>query len=142
MWRAAVFVVAFLARLAHIRAIHDTPLFDVLLGDARAYDAWAQRLAGGDWLGADVFYQAPLYPYFLGVLYAIAGHDLLMARLVQAVVGSASAVLLAAAGERLFSRRVGLAAGFGLALYAPAIFLDGLLQKSVLDTFFICAALW
>ena len=29
-----------------------------------------------------------------------------------------------------------------LALYAPAIFFDGLLQKSVLDVFFSCLALW
>src|SRR6058998_7519 len=29
-----------------------------------------------------------------------------------------------------------------LAVYAPAIFFDGLLQKSVLDVFFVCLALW
>jgi tetratricopeptide (TPR) repeat protein len=29
-----------------------------------------------------------------------------------------------------------------LALYAPAIFFDGRLQKSVLDVFFVCLALW
>ena len=29
-----------------------------------------------------------------------------------------------------------------MALYAPAIFFDGLLQKAVLDVFFICLALW
>ena len=50
------------------------------MGDARGYDAWARRLAAGDWIGTDVFYQAPLYPYFLGVVYALAGHDLLAVR--------------------------------------------------------------
>jgi hypothetical protein len=49
-----------------------TPHFTVL-GDARGYDQWAQRLADGDWIGTEVFYQAPLYPYFLGVIYAVAG---------------------------------------------------------------------
>ena len=39
-------------------------------------------------------------------------------------------------------RRAGVVAGLMLALYAPAIFFDGLLQKSVLDVFFICLALW
>ena len=68
------------------------------MGDARGYDQWAQRLAGGDWIGTDVFYQAPLYPYFLGVVYAIAGHDLLAVRIVQALVGSLSAVLVGVAG--------------------------------------------
>ncbi len=29
-----------------------------------------------------------------------------------------------------------------MAIYAPAIFFDGLLQKSVLDVFFVSLALW
>ncbi len=35
------------------------------MGDSRAYDEWARRIAAGDWIGREVFYQAPLYPYFL-----------------------------------------------------------------------------
>ena len=68
-----LFAVAFAVRLVHIGQIRPSPFFDVLLGDAHGYDAWAHRLAAGDWLGTEVFYQAPLYPYFLGVLYAAAG---------------------------------------------------------------------
>jgi len=142
MMAAVIFLVAIAVRVAHIWAFRDTPLFDVLLGDAGAYDAWGQRLAGGDWVGTDVFYQAPLYPYFLGALYATVGRDLLIVRIVQALIGSASAVLLAAAAARLFSRRVAWVTGLGLALYAPAIFFDTLLQKTVLDVFFVCVALW
>lgn len=142
MMAAVIFVVAVGVRLAHAWAVRDTPLFDVLIGDAQAYDAWGQRLAGGDWIGTDVFYQAPLYPYFLGVLYAAAGRDLLVVRIVQAVIGGASAVLLASAATRLFSRRVGWIAGLGLALYAPAIFFDMLVQKAVLDVLFVCLVLW
>jgi tetratricopeptide (TPR) repeat protein len=137
-----IFIVALAVRLLHVWQIKGTPFFDVLLGDAHGYDLWAQRLAAGDWVGTDVFYQAPLYPYFLGVVYAIAGHDLLIVRLVQAVIGSASCVLLGMAGARLFSKRVGLIAGLALALWAPAIFFDALLQKSVLDMFFVCLSLW
>ena len=80
------------------------PYFSTLMGDARGYDQWAQRLAGGDWIGTDVFYQAPLYPYFLGLVYAVAGHDLMAVRLVQAVLGSLSAVLVGYAAARLVSR--------------------------------------
>lgn len=138
----AVFLVALVMRVAHVWSLRGTPAFDILLGDARAYDAWAQRLAAGDWIGSDVFYQAPLYPYLLGALYAAAGRDLLIVRLAQAVVGAASASLLAAATTRLVSARAGAIAGFGLALYGPAIFFDALLQKSVLDVFFITAVLW
>jgi tetratricopeptide (TPR) repeat protein len=139
---AAIFALALAVRLMHVWQIRPAPFFSVLMGDSRAYDEWAQRIAGGDWLGHEVFYQAPLYPYLLGVIYAVAGRSLLLVRIVQALIGSASCVLLALAGARLFSPRAGIAAGLMLALYAPAIFFDGLLQKSVLDVFFVCLALW
>ncbi len=134
--------VALAIRLLHIWQIHHAPFFSVLMGDSRGYDDWARQIAGGDWIGHDVFYQAPLYPYVLGVLYALAGHSLVAVRVVQALIGAGSCVLLGLAGRRLFSPRVGLVAGLALALYAPAIFFDALVQKSVLDVFFVCLALW
>ena len=139
-----------MVRLVHVWQIRRSPFFSLLMGDSRGYDDWARRIAGGEWLGHEVFYQAPLYPYLLGVIYAVAGHHLLVVRVVQALIGSASCALLALAAARLFAtrarpelgRRAGIAAGLLLALYAPAIFFDGLLQKSVLDVFFVCLALW
>src|SRR5689334_21608780 len=136
-----VFAAALGVRLLHVWQIRRAPFFDVLLGDARGYDAWARRLAAGDWIGRDVFYQAPLYPYFLGVIYAVAGRSLLLVRVVQAIIGAGSCVLLAIAGRRFFSARVGVLAGAALALYAPAIFFDGLIQKATLDLFFIALTL-
>ena len=138
----AVFLLAFALRAVHVWQIRRSPFFDVLLGDAHGYDEWARQIAAGEWIGRDVFYQAPLYPYFLGVVYTLIGHHLLAVRLIQAAIGAASCTLLALAGQRLFSPKVGLVAGIGLAIYAPAIFFDGLLQKSVLDLFFLSISLW
>lgn len=136
-----VAAVALLIRGVHLLQLRQTPYFSMLLGDARAYDQWAERLAAGDWIGSDVFYQAPLYPYFLGAIHAVVGHDLVAVRAVQAFLGAGSAVLLGYAACRWFSRRTGLAAGLLLALYAPAIFFDSLLQKSVLDVLFVSGLL-
>jgi Tfp pilus assembly protein PilF/4-amino-4-deoxy-L-arabinose transferase-like glycosyltransferase len=142
-WAACgIFAIALGVRLIHVWQIRKAPFFSVLMGDSRAYDEWAQQIARGDWLGHEVFYQAPLYPYFLGTLYAIAGRDLMMVRICQAIVGSLACVLLGLAGRRFFSWGIGLIAGSLLALYAPAIFFDSLLQKSVLDVFFVCLTLW
>jgi tetratricopeptide (TPR) repeat protein len=138
----AIFAIALVVRLVHVCQLRGSPVFSVLMGDAHGYDEWARRIAGGDWFGHEVFYQAPLYPYLLGVIYAIFGHSLMVVRVIQAIIGSASCALLGLAAARLFSRRVGIAAGVMLALYAPAIFFDGLIQKSVLDVFFVCLALW
>ncbi len=138
----AIFGVALAVRLVHVWQIRAAPFFSVLMGDSRGYDEWAQRIARGDWMGTEVFYQAPLYPYLLGAIYTVAGRHLLLVRLVQVLIGSASCALLALAAARLLERKAGIAAGLMLALYAPAIFFDGLLQKSVLDVFFVCLALW
>src|SRR5262249_9426731 len=54
-------------------------------------------------------------------------------RAVQAVLSAVSCVLLAAAGNTLWGRR-GMLAGLALAVYAPAIFLDSLVDKTCLVT--------
>jgi len=139
---AAIFLLALAVRLVHLWQIREAPFFAVLFGDARGYDQWGRQIAAGDWIGKEVFYQAPMYPYFLGTIYALLGHSLVAVRAVQAVIGASACLLLALAGRRFFSPPVGVAAGVGLALYAPAIFFDGLIQKSVLDVFFVCLSLW
>ena len=125
----SLFVAALAIRLLYLWQIHGSPQAQVLFGDGEAYDLWARQIAAGDWLGREAFYQAPLYPYFLGVLYAVAGPSLLVVRLVQALLGSAACVLLAGAGERFFGRRAGLAAGALLALYPMAIYSDALIRR-------------
>lgn len=144
-WRldVIVFAVALLVRLAYLWQLSRTPLSGLVMGDAEAYDAWARRIAAGDWLGRSegVFYQAPLYPYVLGVLYAVTGPSVAAARVLQAILGAGAAALLGRAGRGLFTSRVGVIAGLGLALYAPAVYFTGILQKSVLDLLFACLLL-
>lgn len=132
-----IFLLAFSLRLTYLFQIEAIPLFYTLASDSRGYDEWAQRIAAGDWLGQGVFYQAPLYPYFLGLLQLLLGHDLWSIRVVQIILGAASCVLLYWAGSSFFSRGVGIAAGLILSVYAPAIFFDALIQKTVLDLFLI-----
>lgn len=139
---SALFAFALGIRLLHVWQIRTAPFFSLYLGDTRGYHEWGQRIAAGDWLGDTVFYQAPLYPYFLGTLYAVFGTERWLVLSFQAVLGAASCVLLARAGRHFVSPSAGLAAGALLAVYAPAIFFDGLLQKSALDLFFLCLALW
>ncbi len=144
---AGVFALALLVRLVHLWQIRRATFFDLMLGDAASYDAWARRIAAGDWLGSGVFYQAPLYPYFLGTVHALFGDGKGTVLVCQAVIGAGSSALLAAATRRFLAPRrdaaaAGVAAGLTLALYGPAVFFDGLIQKSVLDLFFLCLVLW
>ena len=54
-WAAAIFGVALAVRLLHVWLLSRSPYFDALMGDARGYDEWARRIAGGDWVGTEVF---------------------------------------------------------------------------------------
>lgn len=137
-----LFALALIIRLVHFLAMRDTLLFQALICDCSQYDRWAQRIAGGEWIGTEVFYQTPLYPYLLAVIYRICGHSIWAVRFVQAVFGALATVALARAGARFFSERVGWVAGILLALYPPAIFFDGILQKASLDLLLMTVLLW
>jgi len=132
---------ALVLRLTLLAELEGTPLFGVLLGDAKEYDAWARQIAAGHWIGAETFYQAPLYPYFMGLVFRVGGHYVFAVRLLQSIFGATACVLLGFAGRRFFNERTGLVAAALLAIYPPAIFFDALIQKSSLDGLFVASIL-
>ncbi|MCG3125661.1 MAG: hypothetical protein CHACPFDD_00486 [Phycisphaerae bacterium] len=138
----AVAAAALLVRAAYLQQARPIVFFDHLISDGRTYFAWARTIAGGDWLGHGVFYQAPLYPYVLAVFQLLVGEDLWAIRLIQAALGAAACALVCLAATRWISPRAGWTAGAIMALYPPAIFFDGLIQKSVLDLFWLSLLLW
>lgn len=138
----AIFLLAVVVRGVYLGELADTALVSVLLGDGRQYDAWATEIAAGDWLGQEVFYQAPLYPYLMAVVMALFGPGTWALRVIQVLAGAASCVLVALAGRRFFSSRTGTVSGVLLALYPPALFFDGLIQKTSVALFLTAALLW
>jgi len=138
---ALVLLLALAVRLAALHQLRATPYFDHLIIDARSYDAWAQRLAAGDWVGTKPYCQTPVYPHFLGVLYALFGRNLLLPRLIQILLGTATCALIYFIAGRLFSRRVALFAALFAALYRPFVFQEIMLLKSALLIFLTSAAL-
>ena len=141
-WFWLILCGALFLRWIYLWQIAAIPLFENLAGDGRVYDEWAQRIAAGDWLGKGVFYQAPLYPYFLGILQSVLKHDLWSIRLVQITLGAISCAWVFVVGRNLFSRPAGIASGLLLACNAPAIFFDGLIEKSALDLFLLTGLLF
>lgn len=132
---ACLFGLALLIRLAFLWQARDYPLFYIPIGDAEGYDLWAKKIAAGNALGDSVFYQAPLYPYFLGLIYSLFGRDLVVVRIFQAILDSSSCLLFALAGRRFFNRPSGLAAGLLLALYPASLFFVLVMQKAALTVF-------
>jgi len=138
----ALFVCAAAIRLIHVATVLDSPFFTHLALDPLAYDEWGVRIAAGNWLGDRIFYQDPLYPYFLGVLYALIGHSYTAVVLVQALLGALVPPLVYAAAARWLGRAPALTAAILAALYAPAIYYEALILKSWMEAFFLALALW
>jgi len=136
-WLSGIFLVAIIIRLIYLVDALDCPLLFYPGLDPEAYDLWAQRIANGDWLGKQVFYQSPLYPYLLGIFYSLFGRHLLWVYLLQILIGGIDCLLIYGIGKLAFGRKVGLVAGIFSALYKPFIFYQVFLLKTFLEVFLI-----
>ena len=129
----AVFALALSARLYYLHEIRASPLFTAPVVDARTYTEEARYLSEVSFAGRPApFWQPPLYPVLLGGLFALAGDDLYLPRLIQAVIGALVCVLICLLGHRVFGAGVGLGAGFAAALYGPLIYFGGELLPTLL----------
>src|SRR5262249_36942507 len=84
------------------------------------------------------------YTYFLAVLYALFGHDLAAARVIQGVVGTATVGLVYLVGSLAFGRRAGLTSALMTAIYLAMVYSAVL---TLPETLFTCLqmsalALW
>jgi 4-amino-4-deoxy-L-arabinose transferase-like glycosyltransferase len=128
MWRNRslwVLLIALALRLIYVAQIRDAPYFEVPLVDGANYVRTAGVIAGGDLLaGPQVFWQAPLYPYFLALLMGLFGLGLGQVYVIQALIGAFSCWLVYRIGRRLFGDREALWAALVMACYGPLIFFD------------------
>jgi tetratricopeptide (TPR) repeat protein len=91
LWFSIIAGVAFLLRLIHILQLrHNDPLFFSPQMDALYHHQWALAIAAGRQFINDAFFRAPLYPYFLGLLYKLFAANQMAARIIQAALGSAT----------------------------------------------------
>ena len=131
-----------LLRVGHWLQVREEPFFSQLVMDSWEFDGWAVRILGGDWLGREVFFQPPLYPYLLALIFAVAGHALSAVYLFQIALGLAGLYALYRAGRRLLGESHGLAAAGLAALYGPFIFYDVQVLKESVAVALVCFLLW
>ena len=90
-------------------------------------------------MGGRAFFRAPLYPFFLSLLYRVFGHDLLAIRIVQMIIGSGTVAAIAGCGWRLGGRKTALWAAVISILYGPLLFFDG---ELLIPTLFVALLAW
>ncbi len=129
-----LFVVAAALRWAFVAQYERAhPQADQPAIDERSYDRWAREIASGDWLGREIFFQEPLYPYWLGAVYRAADgaehEQRALARRAQALLGGVTAVLVALLARMVAGAQAGWLAGGLWAVYRPAVWMSALLLK-------------
>lgn len=132
-----LFLVALLLRALHQWRVATDDLLSVPVGDAAHFLEWARFLASGEDLTADVYYQAPLYPYLAALLFSLGG-GLLALRVAAVLAGALSCIVLARGARGLVGERASRSAGWLLAVYPPAIHYEALFEKTGLAVFLVC----
>ncbi|UCG51608.1 MAG: tetratricopeptide repeat protein [Candidatus Latescibacterota bacterium] len=135
--------VALLVRLVfYFLNKENNPLFHYPIMDGKYHHEWAQEILSGNFWGDEVFFRAPLYPYFLALLYKISGSSIGFAVFCQHVIGSVSAVLVYLLTRRFFRPGLALLAGLFAALYWPFLYFEADLLIVTLVVFLDLLALF
>jgi tetratricopeptide (TPR) repeat protein len=129
-----VFLLAFILRLIYLLQIKSNPHFFSPTMDPLYHDIWAQNIAGGNWIGSKVFFRAPFYAYFLAIVYKIFGHNYIIPRVIQHLIGSFSCILVYFLAKRLFNRPVAIVASLLAATYGMLIYFE---DELLLDSFLV-----
>jgi len=137
---------AILIRIVYINQLGDNPFFDYPIVDSDTYDVMATKIAEGENPTEGPFFQPPLYPYFLGFLYNLFGHNLFTIRFLQMLLGVVNVLLAYLLAKRIFGTGVAVAVGVALSLYGTMLFFEGELLAPALIIFLnlllILSLLW
>ncbi len=136
-----VILVALIVKGVYYAQFLASPLFEYNIGDQIYYHEWAERIAGGDWLGKDVFEQGPLYAYGLGIMYS-QGLNTAWILAIQMSMGIATSVLVYFCGCRLFNRHTGFVAALLAAVYGPFAYYECMVMKSFLSPLLTMVSLY
>jgi 4-amino-4-deoxy-L-arabinose transferase-like glycosyltransferase len=140
MLLAIVLAVAFVLRLAWIAIANPQP-DKFVAGDPFFYNTFAQAIAAGAGfvsLHGDATAQwPPGYPAILAVIFKLFGQKIILAKLLNVLLGTATCLLAYLIGKRVWNRNVGLVAAGVLALFPGQVFLPTLIMSEVPATFLV-----
>jgi len=131
-----IIILALALRLLYIKQIISTPLFDGLVTDTEKYQEIALYILKGNFTHPSSIYLNPLYPFFLSLIYLIAGRSHLAVVIVQGIIDALSCGLIYYIASTLFNKRAGIIAALIYACYGLAIFYSGILLAPTIVIFF------
>jgi len=140
-WGFAIFVVALIVRIIYLLQSSDNPTFFTPIIDSGTYHELAQAMARGEHVGARLFWQPLFYPLFLSLIYGHLGTGIWGVKILQALLGAGTCVLVYVTGGTAFTPRAGRIAGFLVAFYGPLFFIEGELLGEGWGVFWVASLL-
>ena len=131
----AVFALALSVRLAYLYDSSDNPTFLVPIVDSHTYDGLARDFVAGKGMTEGFFWQSFFYPLFLSIVYMLTDCSIVWVKVVQALVGAFTCLLVYRVGVTALERRTGILAGLLCACYGPLVFFEGELLAEGWATF-------
>jgi tetratricopeptide (TPR) repeat protein len=111
------------------------PHFNAPWLDSAQYVEWAKSINKDGWLGKEVFYQAPLYPYLLSILFRTFGDTFISIYVVQLIMGTGIVILIYLAARRVYGERAGLFAAIFCIAYAPYTLYETKILSTITEMF-------
>ena len=106
------------------------------------FHSWGNAIAGGTLTSDLPFFTSPLFAYWLGLLYSVAGDSVATVLVANAILGVATVALTWGAALRLAGPRAALVAGILVAACRAPMFYAGIPEKSALVLFLTAACLF
>jgi len=130
---AAILLLSTGLGLGYLSEIRGTGLLEHLRLDELFHNNWAVSIAGGNILGDEIFFRAPLYAYWLGMIFALFGHSYIVPRIIQHLLGTGTVFLVYLLARNIFGRKTAAIASVLAATYAALIYNeDKFLFESIL----------
>jgi 4-amino-4-deoxy-L-arabinose transferase-like glycosyltransferase len=142
MTPVGLWLVAAATRCAYVASVAATQSVRYPMVDSRAYHERALEILAGDWLGDRIFYQDPLYPYFLAGLYSVLEPGSPAVLFAQALLDAVTVVFVYGIARRVFDESSAVVAGLLACFYVMFAYYDALLLKIPLTLLLVTSALY
>lgn len=143
---AAVLLAGLIVRVLYLSEISRRADFTHPEVDGAFHDYWGWGIASGDWtvpgdftdpqIRSRPYFRPPGYAYLLGAVYFAFGRDYLAPRVLQALLGLASACLAFLFARRWFGGRAAVVYAALMAFYWIFVYFEGKLLDASVDVFF------
>jgi len=134
LFLALVIFFSSLVRLGYfIWASQNSAFFLSPIVDAAHYHQWALKIYNGNWFSNEPFYQAPLFPYFLALVYRIFGADPVSIYIVHSIMGLVNILLVFKIAQHSTSTLWATIAALFFSLYPGFVFYENNILSETLS---------